>query len=1005
MFHNKEVGVGDCVLLPEISMDSFLSNLKERHAASLIYTFIGEVCINVNPYRELDIYNKQYVNQYKGREIYERPPHIFAIAEAAYKTMKRSGHDTCIVISGESGSGKTEASKIIMRYIAAVTNVSGQQEIERAKNVLLQSNDILEAFGNAKTNRNDNSSRFGKYMDINFDFKGDPMGGHINNYLLEKSRVIYQQPGDNNFHSFYQLLKGGSEAQLKKLHLTRRLEDYKYLCQNNNKCQMPQKASDFQKVMSGFKVLGFSTEAVDSIWQLVAAILHLGNVEFFQDDQDTTRIQNMDHVNNIAKLLNVSTTDVVEALTTRVIAAAGQVMRKPHSVGEANVCRDSFAKALYDRLFTWIVGHVNAAIDPSLLESSQHHNSTVIGVLDIYGFEVFDNNSFEQFCINYCNEKLQQLFIELVLKQQQEEYEKEGIKWVHVEYFNNQVICELIDQPHHGIMALMDEACLNVGKTTDQVLLGAMDDKLKSNKHYSSRKVDSAKNKTLEFDQDFLIKHYAGDVVYNINGFIEKNKDTLFQDFKRLLYNSDNEIFKSMWPEGAHSITQTTKRPQTAATLFKSSMSSLMKTLASKDPFYVRCIKPNELKSPHAFNDERVIHQIRYLGLLENVRVRRAGFAFRQEYTKFNLRYKVICPDTWPNYRKGGPREAVQAILGHQNIASDCTFGNTKIFIQSPETIFKLEQVRESKIPSVVIILQKHLRGVLGRRYAKRLKAAYIIAMYYKKYKLRTFVNLLAGTFKEVKRMSDLGKGLPWPSAPKSLAKTSSLLQKAFLRWRAYTILSKYPREDWPEMHLKITALELLRGKRAAWGINRKWRGDYLNDPTENLDVHAYRASLTKEGVSTKTVLFSAHTVKYNCRDKINERAIVFTKDNKILKMDPNKKFKNMQTFQFSDIISISLSPDQGNELILIHLKSSNDLVLSLQSKRGEDLTGELVGVLADHYLKMLGRPLNVRVSNQMEAKSGKRNKVVTVQAAADSTGFTKAANGGIIYNAAMNGH
>lgn len=185
----------------------------------------------------------------------------------------------------------------------------------------------------------------------------------------------------------------------------------------------------------------------------------------------------------------------------------------------------------------------------------------------------------------------------------------------------------------------------------------------------------------------------------------------------------------------------------------------------------------------------------------------------------------------------------------------------------------------------------------------------------------------------------------------------------------------------------------------------RKWRGDYLNDPTENLDVHAYRASLTKEGVSTKTVLFSAHTVKYNCRDKINERAIVFTKDNKILKMDPNKKFKNMQTFQFSDIISISLSPDQGNELILIHLKSSNDLVLSLQSKRGEDLTGELVGVLADHYLKMLGRPLNVRVSNQMEAKSGKRNKVVTVQAAADSTGFTKAANGGIIYNAAMNGH
>ena len=414
-----------------------------------------------------------------------------------------------------------------------------------------------------------------------------------------------------------------------------------------------------------FRTLQFSNDAIESIWKMVAVILHLGNLEFSADENDNASLKgNEIAVQRIAKMLNVGENDLNNALTTRVIAAAGQVMKRPHTLKEAETGRESFAKALYDRLFTWVVGHVNAAIDPALTESRTVHSCNVIGVLDIYGFEVFDQNSFEQFCINYCNEKLQQLFIELVLKQQQDEYKKEGIEWVHVDYFNNQIICELIDQQHQGVMALMDEACLNVGKTTDQTLLEAMDQRLRNNGHYSSRAVanktggggrvngmngvkkDDKKNgsvinnnnhitadiKSLELHRDFLIKHYAGDVVYNINGFIDKNRDTLFQDFKRLLFNSSNEIYKSMWPEGAHDITATTKRPMTAGTIFKNSMSALMGILGSKEPFYVRCIKPNEIKSPASINDHRVVHQISYLGLMENVRVRRAGFAFRQEY-------------------------------------------------------------------------------------------------------------------------------------------------------------------------------------------------------------------------------------------------------------------------------------------------------------------------------------------------------------------------------------
>ena len=420
-----------------------------------------------------------------------------------------------------------------------------------------------------------------------------------------------------------------------------------------------------------FKTLQFSADAIESIWRMVGVILHLGNLEFSADEHDNASLKgNEIEVQRIAKMLNVGEDALKDALLTRVIAAAGQVMKRPHSLAEAVTSRESFAKALYDRLFTWIVGHVNAAIDPALTESQSHHNCTVIGVLDIYGFEVFDRNSFEQFCINYCNEKLQQLFIELVLKQQQDEYKREGIEWVHVDYFNNQIICELMDMPHQGIMALMDEACLNVGKTTDKTLLEAMDDRLRNNGHYSSRAIANksgggkvngvngqsvggsnamnnnnnnhitADMKSLELHRDFLVRHYAGDVVYNINGFIDKNRDTLFQDFKRLLYNSSNEIYKSMWPEGAHDITATTKRPLTAATIFKNSMNALMTILASKEPFYVRCIKPNELKSPNSINDQRVIHQISYLGLIENIRVRRAGFAFRQEYRLGNLDFK-----------------------------------------------------------------------------------------------------------------------------------------------------------------------------------------------------------------------------------------------------------------------------------------------------------------------------------------------------------------------------
>lgn len=994
-----EFGKADFVLLDRVTMEDFMNNLRLRFQKGRIYTYIGEVVVSVNPYREMDLYGKDVIDQYRGRELYERPPHLYAIADAAYKAMKRRAKDTCIVISGESGAGKTEASKYIMQYIAAITNPSQRAEIERVKNVLLKSNCVLEAFGNAKTTRNDNSSRFGKYMDINFDFKGDPTGGHINNYLLEKSRVLKQQHDERNFHSFFQLILGAPEALLNSLHLRKDPALYRFTREgaSNN----TNDSSNFKAVANAMKVIGFSTEEISSVYKILATILHLGNLCFVCQG-DTVGVENGALVSYIAELTSTSREEVFKTLLYRMVATGGgEVIEKGHNSKEANYGKDACAKAIYERLFCWIVGRINSVIEVKNYDARVHGKNTVIGVLDIYGFEIFDNNSFEQFCINYCNEKLQQLFIELILQQEQEEYQREGIEWQHIEYFDNQIIVDLVEQQHRGIISILDEACLTVGEISDAMFLDSMNIKLCKHPHYTSRKL-RAVDKSMEFNRDFRILHYAGDVTYSVEGFIDKNKDTLFQDFKRLMYNSRDPVLREMWPEGKLHIAEVTKRPLTAATLFKNSMIALVENLACKEPFYVRCVKPNEVKSPLLFDDERCRHQVAYLGLLENVRVRRAGFAYRQPYDRFLLRYKMTCEYTWPNHLMATDGEAAKAIIDQHGFQDDVAYGLTKVFIRTPETLFTLEQERAQLIPIIVLLIQKVWRGALARKRYHYLWATYTIMRHYKRYKVKLYLLEVVRRFQHVRSMTDYGKNVEWPCPPAVLSTFQENSQLLHRRWRARQIIKNIPPSDMAQIKAKVAAMEVLQGLRSDLGYQRAWERNYLSSVRDNPQTAAQFAKTLQElrgKVNYNSVLFSCHIRKINRFNKSRDRAILIT-DQHLYKLAPSKQFKVLKCIPLKKVTGMSITSGK-DQLVVFHTEKQDDMAFCLHKMQpeSESRVGELVGVLADHF-KSVKQELQVTVSDCIQLSMRGKKKQITVETRSEQLlpDFKKQRNGFVLY-------
>ncbi|XP_050965134.1 unconventional myosin-Ic isoform X1 [Labeo rohita] len=951
------VGVQDFLLLENYNSEAaFIENLRRRYREGLIYTYIGSVLVSVNPYRELEIYSKQNMERHRGVNFYEISPHIFALADNSYRALRTERRDQCILISGESGAGKTEASKKILQYYTHICPTRNNTHTIRER--LLQSNPVLEAFGNAKTLRNDNSSRFGKYMDIQFDYKGAPIGGHILNYLLEKSRVAHQNHGERNFHIFYQLLEGGEEDLLKRLGLEKtNPQQYHYLVKGN--CPRVSSINDrngWKVVRNALNIIGFNEEEIQELMEIVASVLHLGNTQFGEDEEGETHLTTEPQLQYLSQLLGVDGSVLKEALTHKKIVAKGEEMISPLSLEQALSARDSLAKAIYGRAFTWLVQKLNQslAFKDEVYYSSKC--SSIIGLLDIYGFEVFQHNSFEQFCINYCNEKLQQLFIELTLKSEQEEYEAEGIVWERVEYFNNKIICDLVEEKHKGVIAILDEECLRRGDASDITFLEKLEDTLGGHAHFVTHKMANGKIRKAIGREEFRLVHYAGEVNYNVNGFLDKNNDLLYRHLKEVLCQSGNNIVNQCFHVNE---LMDQRRPETAATQFKLSLAKLMEILMSKEPSYVRCIKPNDAKQPGRFDEVLVRHQVKYLGLMENLRVRRAGFAYRRNYEAFLERYKSLCPDTWPHWR-GKLSEGVATLVKHLNYKpEEYKLGRSKIFIRFPRTLFVTEDALEAKkqtiavtlqtswrgyrerakyhrIRHAVIVIQSWWRGVKGRRKAKhRRQAADTIRKFIKGFILRNeprcpdneyFLDHVRFSYlMKVKRnlpKSVLDKS--WPRPPPSLSEASEHLHRMCI----HNLVNDYCRRIQPEwkkqLEQKVVASAIFSGQKDCYPLSvpRLFVTTRLETEEINLKV------LQTLGNDNK-VKYGIAVTKYDRHGfRARVRQLLLTTSSAVLVQEAKIK----QRIDYGTLLGISVS-SLSDGFFVLHIpttdsKQKGDLVL-----------------------------------------------------------------------------
>ncbi|XP_026539899.1 unconventional myosin-Va isoform X1 [Notechis scutatus] len=746
------VGENDLTALSYLHEPAVLHNLKVRFIDSkLIYTYCGIVLVAINPYEQLPIYGEDIINAYSGQNMGDMDPHIFAVAEEAYKQMARDERNQSIIVSGESGAGKTVSAKYAMRYFATVSGSASEANVEEK---VLASNPIMESIGNAKTTRNDNSSRFGKYIEIGFDKRYRITGANMRTYLLEKSRVVFQAEEERNYHIFYQLCASAALPEFKALRLGN-AGYFHYTKQGRSPViDGIDDAKEMLNTRRACTLLGIVESCQMGIFQILAAILHLGNVSFTSRDADSCTIPpKHEPLRIFCDLMGVEYEQMAHWLCHRKLATATETYIKPISKLQAINARDALAKHIYANLFTWIVDHVNKALQSTVKQHS------FIGVLDIYGFETFEINSFEQFCINYANEKLQQQFNMHVFKLEQEEYMREQIPWTLIDFYDNQPCINLIEAKM-GILDLLDEEC-KMPKGSDN--------------SWAQKLYNTHLNKSALFEKPrlsnkaFIIQHFADKVEYQCEGFLEKNKDTVYEEQINVLKSSKfkmlPELFRvekaisptSATPSGRTPLSRVAVKPakskmaqaskehkKTVGHQFRNSLHLLMETLNATTPHYVRCIKPNDFKFPFMFDEKRTVQQLRACGVLETIRISAAGFPSRWTYQEFFSRYRVLMKQ---KDVLGDRKQTCKNVLEKLILDKDkYQFGKTKIFFRAGQVAY-LEKIRADKLRAACIRIQKTIRGWLMRKkYLRMRKAATTIQRYVRGYQARCLAMFLRRT-------------------------------------------------------------------------------------------------------------------------------------------------------------------------------------------------------------------------------------------------------------------
>ncbi|XP_051879178.1 unconventional myosin-X-like [Pristis pectinata] len=709
-------GVDDMSNLADLHESSVLYNLYLRYRQDKIYTNIGSILTAVNPYKYIEsLYSASMVELYSGHQLGELPPHIFAIANECYGCLWKRQDSQCVLISGETGAGKTENTKLLLQFLSVMSQkslgASAHEKSTHVEQAILESSPVMEAFGNAKTVYNNNSSRFGKFIQLHFSENGNIHGGSIVDYLLEKNRVVRQNPAERNFHIFYALLAGMELPQKEVLGLAGPME-FRYLQQwDGAPGQCLEDKQLFEKVMGALLVLGFTADDIQDVLKLLSAVLQLGNIEFVT--AGGAQIVNKEALTALSDLLGLDAAQLAEVLTHRSMILRGEEISTPLTTEQAADSRDSLSMALYSQCFSWIIRKINNKI-----RGKDDFRS--ISILDIFGFENFEINRFEQFSINFANEKLQEYFNKHIFSLEQLEYNREGVSWEAIDWMDNAECLDLIEKKL-GLLSLINEES-RFPKGTDFTLLEKLHSQHTSNSFYVKPRVS---------DCQFGIRHYAGEVMYDVHGFLEKNRDTFRDDILNLLKDSRLDFIYDLfervysWNNGDDTLKMgTQRRKPTVSSQFRDSLHSLMATLSLSNPFFIRCIKPNTQKVAARFDQGVVLNQLHYSGILETVKIRRAGFPVRRPFPEFYLRYKMLLkdqkvPEDWKS-------RCLVLLAQCDGCDSLWRMGKTKVFLKEALEQ-QLEKGRAAERTRAAVTLQANIRGHRARMHYRTFLTSLVV--------------------------------------------------------------------------------------------------------------------------------------------------------------------------------------------------------------------------------------------------------------------------------------